>query len=63
MLAHEVPLPVPLVVFIQVGGVQGLAHMRMLPLIACAAFTYGIRHRHVPADREVVSAVSPDVSS
>ena len=44
MLAHEVPLTVPLVVFIQVGGVHGLAQKRMLPLTACAAFTYGIRY-------------------
>ena len=42
MLAHDVLLTLPLVVFIQVGGVQGLAQMRMLPLTACAAFTYGI---------------------
>ena len=29
-------------VFIQIGGVQGLAQKRMLPLIACAALMYGI---------------------
>ena len=29
-------------VFIQVGGVQGLAQKRMLPFTACAALMYGI---------------------
>ena len=34
---HAVPLTEPLLVFIQVGGVQGLAQKRMLALTACAA--------------------------
>ena len=34
-----VPLTEPLLVFIQVGGVQGLPQKRMLPFTACAALT------------------------
>ncbi len=41
---QAVPLYEPLLVFIQVGGVQGLPQKRMLPLTACAALMYGMRY-------------------
>ena len=46
-----------------VGGVHGLAQKRMLPLIAFAAFTYGIRYIMSRLIEKLVSAVSFAVST
>ena len=62
-MAHELPLTVPLVVFIQIGGVQGLAQKRMLGFTVCAALMYGISFVMSRASEKLVSAVSPAVSS
>ena len=40
--AHDVEATVPLFVFIQVGGVQGLAQKRIFGFTAIAALTYGM---------------------
>ncbi len=61
--AHEVPLEVPLFVFIQVGGVHGLAQKCMSTGSACAALMYGMSAFMSRAIEKLVSAVSPAVSS
>ena len=49
-------------VFIQVGGVQGLAQKRMLDFTACAALMYGISFILSRSIEKLLIAVSPAVS-
>ena len=53
----------PVLVFIQVGVVHGLAQKRMLPFTCCAAFTYGMRYIMSRLIEKLDREVSPDVSS
>jgi hypothetical protein len=63
MAAHEMPLTMPVNVFIQVGGVHGLAQNLTLGLTVFAAFTYGMRYIMSREIEKLDSAVSPAVSS
>ena len=64
-LAHEGPpvVTLPAFVFIQVGGVHGLAQKRMFGLIFIAAWTYGIRYMVSRLIEKLVMLISPAVSS
>ena len=64
-LPQEMPVVavLPLLVFIHGGVVHGLAQKRMLPLMACAAFTYGIRYIMSRLVEKLLRAVSFAVST
>ncbi len=62
-LPHETPATVPLLVFIQVGGVHGLAQKRMFGLTLIAAVTNGMRYIMSRLIEKLLRLVSFAVSS